>query len=740
MRTLVQRTALGATGFGITSLAALSGALADTVVAGNGPAPEPENVTVTGRRPQLDKLPEKILDTPQSINVVPLKVIQEQGTASLQDALRNVPGITLNSGEGGAHGDTVNLRGFSASDDFFLDGLRDTGFYTRDSFDYDAVEVYKGPASTLFGRGSTGGVINQVSKLPTLYPIESGIFTVGTNEEYRGTTDVNYLLGDDSALRIDLMGMKSHIADRDDARVRRWGAAPSVAFGLDTPTTFTLAYFHEYEDNVPDFGVPFLFGEPAPVKRDAYYGLPADDRQKTNVNIVTGTVKHDFANGLTLSDKARWGNYYFDTRQTSPVYGDANCYAGSAPWAGAPVCTGAAGEVPVATFNPLFPVAGMPLGQIFVLRDRPSVSGTVKTLMNDADASMKFTTGVLAHTLIAGVELDHEEADLTRYTNQDTAILPTPLLDPDPDEAFPGHQTGIRQRPGTSADTTGLYAVDTIDWGTHWSLVAALRWDRFDADFSEPVTHAHFHHTDYFASPRTALVYKPDENSSIYLSWGTSFNPSAENLSLSARNADLAPEKDHTFELGGKTQLLDGMLSVTAALFDTVMENARIADPLNPGLQTLSGELRENGFEADVAGNLTDRWEIVAGYTYLDGRSLGVFGTGLKGPVPNTAHNQADLWTTYDFDGGFKTGLGVNYLGRRAAFKTADGEVAHVPSYVTFDAMASYPVTDNVSLQLNGYNLFDRKYFSNAYFSSVVENHVVPGAGRTFTLSAIVNL
>jgi catecholate siderophore receptor len=732
------RAGLGLASIGVTSAMAVSGAFGQTVAAANDK--NVETVNVTGKRIQVNKLPEKILNTPQSINVVPLKVIQEQGTTNLEDALRNVPGITLNSGEGGAHGDTVNLRGFSASDDFFLDGLRDTGFYTRDSFNYQSVEVYKGPASTLFGRGSTGGVINQVSKLPQLYPIEDGIFTVGTNEEYRGTADVNYVLGDSSAARINLMDMTSHFAGRDYARTRRWGVAPSVAFGIDEPTTATLSWFHQYEDNVPDFGIPFLFGEPAPVKHDAFYGLPSDDRQKSNVDIVTGTIRHDFGADLSVSDRARWGNYYFNTRMTAPHYGDANCYTGSAPFAGGPVCTGATTDVPVTTFNPLNPVPGMPLDDIFIQRDRPSASGTVSTLMNDSNATWKFATGALSHILVAGVELDHEEAALTRYANQDTAIVPTPLLDPDPNETFPGHQTTVTQRPDTKADTIGFYAVDTMSLGEHWSFEGALRWDRFDASYNEPISKASFQHTDYFVSPRAALIYKPDENSSLYFSYGTSFNPSAENLSLSSRTADLTPEKDHTYELGGKAQLMDGMISVTGALFNTVMENARIADPLNPGLQTLSGQLRENGFEANVAGNLTDHWEIIAGYTYLDGRSEGLFGTGLKGPVPNTAHDQANLWTTYDFDEGYKLGLGVNYLGQRDAFKTAAGEDYHVPSYVTFDGMASYRINDNLTLQLNGYNLFNKNYFSNSYFSSATENHVVPGAGRTVTLSAIVSL
>jgi catecholate siderophore receptor len=739
MDSKVQRRVLGLTGFGVTSMAALSGAMAQTVVAANDKSTQ-EIVTVTAKRISLDKLPEKILNTPQSINVVPLQVIQDQGTASLQEALKNVPGITLNAGEGGAHGDSVNLRGFSASDDFFLDGMRDTGFYTRDTFNYQSIEVLKGPASTLFGRGSTGGVINQVSKTPQLYPIESGIATIGSNDEYRGAADVNYVLGDDSAARVNIMGETSHVTGRDDVRNKRWGIAPSVAFGIDGPTTITLSLFHQEEDDVPDFGIPFLFGKPAPVPRDFFYGLADDDSNKTNVNVVTGTINHDFNPGFSVSDRARYGYYRFDMRQTAPHYGDANCYTGAAPFAGGPVCTGAGSDVPVTPTDPLTPIAGMPLADIFVQRDRPSVEGDVTTLMNQTDATWKFTTGSIAHTLVAGVELDREESDLVRFANQDTSIVATPLLAPDPLEAFPGHQTAVRQRPDTTTNTVGAYAVDSIDFSPNWSLLAALRFDRFNATFDEPLTNAHFSHTDWIATPRAALVYKPDEDQSYYFSYGTSFNPSAESLTLSAKTADLAPEIDRSFEIGGKQQVMGGMLSLTEAVFDTRMTNARIADPTNPGLQALAGNLKVQGAELDIAGHVTDHLELIAGYTYFVGSSEGLFGTGVKGPIPNTAHNQANLWATYDFDSGFKLGLGANYLGRRDAFKDPTDGVSTVPGYATFDAMAAYRINDHLSLQVNGYNLFDKYYFTNSYFTSAVENHVIPGAGRTVTLTANVDL
>lgn len=733
------RTALGIATFGITSAATMASALGQTVVASNDTNNKIETVNVTARKTSLDKLPETVLNTPQSINVVTQEVIRQQGVTTIEEALKNVPGVTLNAGEGGSHGDSVNLRGFAVSDDFFLDGLRDTGFYTRDPFDDEAIEVYKGPASTLFGRGSTGGVVNQISKTPQLYPIIAGTATVGTDAYYRGTVDVNEMFGDDDAFRVNTMEDSNHVEDRDDVRNRRLGFAPSVAFGIDTPTTFTLSYYHEEQNDVPDYGIPFLDGAPVHVPRDTFYGLAQDDSTKTDVNILTGTFAHDFGNDISITDKARYGFYRFDTRQTAPHYGTANCYTGAAPFAGGPVCSGAATDISVTPTNPLFPVAGMPLSDIFLTRDRPSVSGDITTLMNETDVTWKFLTGGISHTLITGVELDKEEADLSRFANQDDLIVATPLLAPDPNEAFPGHQTVISSRPDTKTNTVGMYAIDTIDFTPQWSLVGALREDRFNANYDEPISASHFDHTDWIFTPRAALLYKPADNQTYYFSYGTSFDPSAENLSLSSRTADLAPEKDYTFELGGKQQVLGGLLSLTEAVFDTTMENARIADPLNPGLQILAGKEHATGAEFDFAGNITEHWEILGGYTYLVGTSKGLFGTDIDGPIPNTAHNQANIWTTYDFDSGLKLGVGANYLSRRAAFKDTAGMEAYVPGYVTFDTMAGYQLTDNVSLQLNGYNLFNKYYFANTYYSSDAENHAIPGAGRTVLFTVAVN-
>ncbi len=747
-RDTLARTALS--GIGITSMA-FGGAHAEQVALNTAGARTIETVVVTERRTGIDLLPAKILDTPQSINVVPAEVIRQQGLSNLQDALKNVPGITLNAGEGGTHGDLVNLRGFAAGDDYFMDGLRDTGLYDRDTFDYESIEVYKGPASTLFGRGSTGGVINQVLKAPQLFPIYDFAVTGGSNAEIRATADVNYVLSDTSAIRIDVMGQRNNQEGRPFSRSQRYGIAPSIAFGLGTDTTFTLKYLHQQEDNIPDYGIPFVFGKPAPVPRSAFYGLPSDDRFKTEVDVVTGRFEHKFDDVFTMSDTLRYGHYWFDSRQTAATYGTANCFTSAATagfFTGAPLCAAlpAASRAPVSFSNPFFPALGTPLSAVFVQRDRPSSKGTIATVMNDLNTTARFDTGALSHTLIAGVDYDNESADLTRFTNQNTVIAATPLLAPDPFEAFPGTQTTVRQKPITKTNTLGLYATDTINFGAQWALTAGVRFDHFRARFDQAIGAAsHFSRTDDVVSPRAALVYKPTPETSVYFSYGTSFNPSAENLALAANNQALPPEKDRTFELGGKAQVWDGLLSLTAAVFTTEKTNARITDPLQPALQTLAGTEKVNGFEFGAQGRLTDHWEIIAGYTYLDPTAIGLVAAGVHGPIPNTAHNQANLWTTYDFEGGFKIGGGLNYVGMRRAgtdILVSPGHVitATVPGYVTLDAMVGYQVNDTFALQLNLYNLTDKYYFVNSYYTRPNENHAVPGPGRTFLLTAMASL
>ena len=660
-------------------------------------------VVVTGH-PTVSTYATTLQDTAQNVQVISEKTLNEQGVNNLQDALKNVPGVTLNAGEGGTHGDNINLRGFAASDDFFLDGLRDTGFYTRDSFNIEGIEVYKGPASTLFGRGSTGGVVNQVSKSPELTDFARGSFVGGTNSEVRGTADLNYAFGDSEAFRFNAMGIKSLVADRDFVENRRWGLAPSVAFGIGQPTTVKVDYLHQVQNDIPDYGIPFADGKPVPVPRNTYYGLPTDDRTQATVDVVTAMLKSQFNENFWFTDTARWGNYFFNSRETAAHYG-------AAP-----------------------PPPGEPLDDVLTFRDRPSVQGTVRTLMNDANLHIRFETGSVQHHVVAGIELDREEAALTRFANQLNLIPGTPILDPDPYEPFPGHQTQVTQTPDTVTKTASGLVEDIIDFGTHWELTGAVRVDRFTADYNEPITQQHYEHTDTISSPRASIVYKPIDIVSLYASYGTSYDPSAENLSLSATTASLAPEKDRTYEVGAKSTVAGGRLALQAAVFQTEITNARVGDPTNPTApQLLAGEERVRGFEVDANGYLTEELEITAGYTHLQSETVASTDAASVGaPLLNTAPNQANAWLVYEFRQPFKVGAGVNYLARRAADVN---NTAHVPGYVTFDAMAQYHVAKGLAVQVNGYNLANRYYFANSYFSSPVENHVVPGAGRTGLLT-----
>ena len=702
-----RRRAFEAATVGLGAVVISSGALAQTAETVGAV----ETVNVTAERTHLSKLPDEIKNTPQSIDVIPLEVMQQQGVASLADALKNVPGITLNAGEGGAHGDTVNLRGFSASDDFFLDGQRDTGTYFRDTFNTEAIEIYEGPASTLFGRGSTGGVINLISKTPQLHPIDELRVSASDAPGYRATLDVNTVLSDDAAFRVNLMGNDSHVTDRNYVRTRRWGIAPSVAYGLDTNTTFTLSLFNEEEDSIPDYGVPFVFGAPAPVPRKTYYGLPQNDVTRTATNVVTGKLDHDFGGGLTLTETLRYGNYWFDYRVTAPQFG-APCHAPT-----------------------------LPLSLDTVCRDRPSGGGTITTLMNETDLTYKFATGPFTHTLIGGVELDRETDNLIRYANQISQIPQTSLLNPNPflTGGINLDQMSVSSRPDTTAKTASVYLIDTMDLTKEWSIEGAVRFDSFNADYVQPLgaSAAAFHHTDNIASPRAAVIYKPDDNKTFYFSYGTSYDPSAENLTLSSKTANLPPEKDRTFEVGAKMLWLNGQLSTTAALFDTKMTNARISDPFNPALQTLSGNLESKGVQVSVSGHITEELELTAGYIHLSSTASGLAGAGIDGPNPNTAHNQANIWATYELNEDAQIGTGVNYMGRRPADPVG---IDIVPSYVTWDAMGSYRFNDHVALQLNATNLMNTYYYLNSYYSSSIENHVLPGPGRTLMITAILDL
>jgi catecholate siderophore receptor len=712
------RRALGGVTLCVTAWGAASGAFADTADQPSADASNVDGVVVTGVRPLLgDRIPLTLKDTPQSVSVVPQQLLQEQSDTRLTDALKNVPGITLNAGEGAARGDTVNLRGFSAFNDFFLDGIRDAAVYNRDTFDLQTVEVLKGPSATLFGRGSTGGAINQVTKAPRYSSFVPTSPVSTANGPSCGAVDLDAPIGVNAALRLNAMAESSEVAGRDDVKNRRWGVAPAATFGIDQPTTVTLAYLHMNENDVPDTGIPFVNGAPAAVPRGSFYGL-ASDLADSQVDIGTLLIRHEFNSNISVENTFRAAAYSFDYQFEAPNFGS--------------VASGGQGP----------PTPGEPLSGLLVGRDSPSSSGEQTNITDQLDVTDRFATGFLTHVLVVGTELSRQTNDLDRYVNpfdSDNNWIPeTPLLRPNPNEARPVEPVSATQK--TTADSEAIYVTDTIGVGPHVDLIVGGRLDRFAAVYHQVSVASGaappLNHTDIVPSPRAAVVYKPTSNTSLYVSYGTSFDPSAEALSLTTKTADLGPVKAASYEVGAKSSVLGGGLLLTGALFHTEVDNAQTNDPDNPTITVLEGNQRVQGLEIGATGHITQQLEIQAGYTYLDGKTISSGTASAVGKdIQNLAHNAVNVWAEYHITPAWELGFGGNYLDHRFADAA---NTANVPSYEVWNGMLSYRLNPRLKLQVNAINIFDKLYYDNVYYTSASENHVIPGAGRTvkFTVRA----
>jgi catecholate siderophore receptor len=641
------------------------------------------------------------LDIPQSIDTIDKKELKEQNLTLVQEALRNVPGVTLNSGEGGAHGDSVNLRGLSIPDSFYLDGVRDIGQYRRDTFNTDSIAVILGPASAVFGRGSTAGVINSISKQPQLESLAAISVSGGEDDYFRTTGDFNMPLSSNAAARVTVMDQSNNVVDRDQVHFKTYGVAPTIALGIDTPTRLTLSYFKEEENNLPDYGIPFIDGAPANVERSNYYGLANYDRTRTNTDIGTIRFEQDFSNEMTLSDSLRYANYGFEYLVTGSFLG--NDSVGPPP-------------------------PGTPYADILVSRDQPSSAGTTALLINRTDLTRKLDIGGYQNTLTGGLELSKEWSNVNRFQNGLDDIPPTPLLNPEA-YYYPPTPLLAYSNPKGRANDVSPYVLDSIALGPHWDVDLGLRWDRFNSTFNEAFSGTSFERTDTFWSPRVGVVFKPDENTSYYLSYGTSYNPSIEYLIIAPSDQSLSPEKTNALELGAKTKIFDGRMELTGAVFDTLVTNVRNSDPDDPTVQDAPFDQRVKGLEFGINGYVTDIWEIAASYSHLDDKitkSEDPFSVGKF--APNTPHDAFNVWTTLEPTPAWTLGGGFTGMSHRYA----DTEnTAGVPDFVVFNAMTSYQVNEHFKLQLNINNVTNKLYFSGLYYIDLQENHALPSPGRT---------
>lgn len=690
----------------------------------------------------LSRFPTALLNTPQTVNVVSQQLMQDQRVTSVQEALRNVPGITFTAGEGGVQGDNITIRGYSARNDFYRDGIRDPGWYARDAFSFDRVEVYKGPSSFLFGRGSTGGVINIVSKTPQNrdFGVMEATGTSATGG--RMMVDFNKVFGD-FATRISAVGYDSDVAGRDFVNTKRVGVAPSISYQISPDTKNTLSYIYQKDDNIPDRGIVMLPGsyfgtsyrQPAPVARNMWYGVMTpgqNDVEKTEAHNLINKFEHEFDSGLKFTNTT--GVSYVERfNRTRPVQlsglGTSNSNLWDAPVGGTRLGTPA---------NPLLP--GTPLSGVWVANTNHFQNQTNNFLVsNVSDLNAKFRTGALEHNVLLGVEVSHETREHYRTTFNDPYRIN--LANPNP--WVTGTLNPTTSAIEANADGVGVYVQDQLKITEWLELLGGVRFDNFSATSNGyTITRATGAQSGFttlkndnnFTTYRAGVVLHPTPWSSVYYMRGTSANPTSEFVSLSNGQQSLAPVTSTIDEIGAKADILDKKLSLNAALFRIRKEN----DYENRGTSAAPdyvavGTTQVEGFEIGATGRITPQWSVSAGYAYLDSKVLNSnTATNIGHQLAMTPQNSFSLWSTYDLDPKWTVGGGAFYVDSRWSSASND---ARIPAYWRFDAMAAYKVSRNFTLQFNIYNIADERYYDTAAGAG----YAVPGPGRYVSLSGRVS-
>ena len=729
-----------------------------------------ERVDVTSSLPDsvsMTKFTQPLIDTPQSVAVVPQYVLHDEGNTTLRDALRNVPGISIAAGESGAQGDNLTIRGFTARNDIFLDGIRDFGSYYRDSFNFEQVEVLEGPAGVQFGRGATGGVINQSSKVPTADSFVNGQAQFGTDATRRLTVDINEPVSKavgGVAFRLNAVGVEGGVAGRPYANNRHYGVAPSVTLGVNSPSRVTLSYFHFTESDTPDYGLPWFYTAVAPGEiRHNYYGFPNANYLRTSDDVVTAKVDHQVAEEVALHSIARWANYARQVQITEPQI----C---SNVGVSTPV-GGVVSALPTSAINSKlscpYTLASNP-ATIAVNRNQLQIKSVEGDLWGQTELAARFKVLGVRNDLVAGAEGGQELSNpiRTSYTISSVNTVPsTNLLRPNAGDAFAG--TGyVTSVVHTKSDSAGVYFVDTVHFGHLFDLSGGVRWDYFKTDYNsyQPVAPpaggtvsapvGPLSRVDRQPTYRAAFVYKPNRQGSVYFDYGTSFNPAAESLSLSAplSNKLLAPEQNETFEVGAKYSFMNQRLMVDGAVFRTEKDNARETDPTNSNNIVNSGNQLVRGMQFSAVGRLAQGMDLVVGYAFLYSEVISsqLFPTSVGYPLANVPKQTFNFFVTHRLPLRLDGGLGGNYVGSRTASSTVPyvptgyiknlngaGYVVtsvamkQIPSYWVFNAMLRRPVTEQLELQANVYNLMNRFYIDQPHPS-----HLIPGAG----LSALIGV
>lgn len=643
-------------------------------------------------------------NVPQAVSVVTDAQIRDQSMQSMADVVRYVPGVQMAQGEG--HRDAPILRGNASTSDFFVDGMRDDVQYLRDLYNVERVEVLKGPSGMIFGRGSSGGLINRVTKQANWVDGNELGLTYGSWDNRRITGDFNQAVNDRLALRVTTLYEDSN-SFRDYGELERWAINPTASFALNDATLVEVGYEHFEDQRTVDRGLPSYTkpghsrGEPLKVNDSSFFGSPDDSYSSAEVNALNSRITHQFANGATLVNQTRYADY-------DKFY--QNVYPSSA-------YNASTNKVSLGAYN----------------------NDTDRTnLINQTDLTLLGNVLGFDHTLLVGAELSRQDTKNFRESGFFNAAGTLSKVSVTPQGSV--YQGPVYFRHTSSdadnksvADTAALYLQDQIELSEQWEALLGVRYDNFkvDVDDYKGGAHTKLSSSDDLFSPRAGLIYKPLSNLSIYTSYSLSYVPRAgEQLaSLSASNRTLDPEEFTNREIGAKWDISE-RLAATVAVYQLDRSNVAVADPSNPSRSILVDGQRMKGLELGLSGKVTDAWQVTGGYAYQDSEIQTADFAGNE--IAQVPQDSFSLWNRYDFNSQWGAGLGVIY--QTDVFAASDNKVV-LPSFTRVDAALYYTVSPQLSLQLNVENLLDEEYYASAHNN----NNITPGAPLALGLSANVS-
>ncbi|MEA1015090.1 TonB-dependent siderophore receptor [Sphingosinicella sp. LY1275] len=676
------------------SIAALACALATPAFGAEGPDDYAmvDQIVVTGQRLQYGveqtrtatKTDTDIKDIPQSLSVVTEAQIEDQALRSIADILTYVPGAMAGTGE--SNRDQITLRGNNTTADFFVDGIRDDAQYFRDLYNADRIEVLRGPNAMIFGRGGGGGVVNRVTKRASLEPYREFAVSGDSEGGYRLTGDVDQPLGNSVGLRVNGV-YENGESFRRHVELERYGINPTVGVEIGADTRIDLSYEYLHDRRTADRGVPAFGSRPLEGFDRVFFGNPDLSFSDADVHLATFAIEHRLGENVTLRNRTQYGHYDKFYQNVFPS------------------------DLIEATER-------VRLGAYNQRSDRDN-------LFSQTDLVVEGLGG-LDHTLLVGFEYGRQKSRNQRKTGSFPGSNEVPLTDPTTDivPVFASGASDANNR--TRANVLAFYIQDQLRLSPMFEIVAGVRFDRFELDVNElRGAGTRFERVDNLLSPRIGLIAKPSDNLSLYASYSRSYLPSSGDQfsALTSETAELKPEKFDNYEVGAKWEPIDGLLA-TIAFYQLDRTNTRAVDPVTL-LTVLTGAQRSRGIEVGVERNITNKWQISAGYAHQKAEITRTTAAAPEGrEVPLVPRHQFSLWTRYDFTPALGLGLGV--VARTKSYSAISNAVT-LPGYARVDAALFYQLAHGIEAQLNVENLFGRDYFATAHS----DNNIAPGAPTT---------